>query len=506
MSQDYAAAIAGFEIQPIAKVTRIWSSYQEAIFAFAENPKAGNAMVQAVAGSGKTTTLVEAYKRIGGNGIFLAFNKAIAEELKARNLNARTFHSLTFSAVLKAKGLNTITSDKIRLLCKELWSKDDVFLYGAFASKLVGLARQIGIGCLVADEESAWWDLVDLHEIELATDSANPATGVALARGLLAASNIDERIDFDDLLYLAVKDGIRLPQFDFVFVDEFQDTNAIQRAILRKIMKPNSRLIGVGDKAQAIYGFRGADSTAMEVASKEFNCTDLFLSVSYRCATSIVEFAQKFSKQIEAAPGAPVGEVKFMGTNYKLTDIGKEDLVVCRTTKPLVALCYRLIGAKIPAFVMGKDIGVGMVTLIKKMNGRGMDNLIEKLIQWRDKEVEKAVAKDQEDKVEAINDRVNSILVIADGLTNNERTIPGLIALIENMFTEGKGKITLASIHKSKGLESKRVWWLNSSKCPSRWAKQEWQKQQEVNLCYVAVTRAIESLRMIEDEIKSKDE
>ena len=90
--------------------------------------------------------------------------------------------------------------------------------------------------------------------------------------------------NFDDLLYLAVKDGISLPKFDFIFVDEAQDTNAIQRALLRKIMKKTSRVVVVGDPAQAIYGFRGADSESMNLIAEEFDCKRLPLSISCRCA------------------------------------------------------------------------------------------------------------------------------------------------------------------------------------------------------------------------------
>ena len=77
-----------------------------------------------------------------------------------------------------------------------------------------------------------------------------------------------------------------------------------------------------------------------------------------------------------------------------------------------------------------------------------------------------------------------------------------LKAGIDMLFNNNAQALTLATIHKSKGMEAVRVWWLNSSKCPSRWAKQEWQKQQEINLCYVAVTRAKQNLLYIEDGSK----
>ena len=51
----------------------------------------------------------------------------------------------------------------------------------------------------------------------------------------------------------------------------------------------------------------------------------------------------------------------------------------------------------------------------------------------------------------------------------------------------------------AKGLEADTVYWLGRSKCPSKWARQEWQKQQEANLCYVATTRAKKALVVIEE-------
>jgi DNA helicase II / ATP-dependent DNA helicase PcrA len=60
------------------------------------------------------------------------------------------------------------------------------------------------------------------------------------------------------------------------------------------------------------------------------------------------------------------------------------------------------------------------------------------------------------------------------------------------------GRVTLATIHKAKGLEANRVWFLCPSLCPSKWARQDWQKAQERNLIYVAITRAKSELIKIE--------
>jgi len=476
---------------------KTWSPYQTAIFDFVENDSR-NGIVNAVAGSGKSTTIKEAYKRVKGEAIFLAFNKAIADELKNAGVNGRTFHSLCFMPVLRSRGVRDPEMNKLRKLCDEHMSMADVRLYGAFTQKLVGLARQIGIGCLVPDTEMAWISICEHHDIEPESDEAEFGRGIELARELLDLSNSSKMVDFDDMLYFAVKDGITLPKFDFVFVDEAQDTNAIQRAILRKIMKPKSRIVAVGDPAQAIYGFRGADSGSMDLLAQEFNCFPLPLTISYRCPTSVVKYAQQWVSHIEAAPGKPAGIVEELGTNFKVNDFTADDLVVCRKTAPLITLAFRCIRANVPVQVMGREIGQGLKALIKKMNARNIDELELKLEAFKEREQEKARAKKEDAKVEQIEDKVGSLIFLLKGLREDTRTIPDLEKGIDYLFKDKARAVTFATIHKSKGLEAPRVFWLGRSECPARWAKQDWQKEQELNLCYVATTRAQEELYMIE--------
>lgn len=512
-------------------MSRTWSPYQETIFGFMENGT-GNAIVEAVAGSGKTTTIVECTQRIprGKSCIMLAFNKTIAEELKNRGVNARTFHSLTYTPVMNSRKTNNVETNKLRMLTKQLFSSDEAFIYGAFLAKLVGLARNAGIGCLVADKEEAWWDLIDHHDLELENERGNIATAVEYARILLDESNRSNYVDFDDMLYFAVKDGILLPKFDFVFVDEAQDTNAMQRAIIRKICHQDSRVIFVGDPAQAIYGFRGADSDSMGLLAEEFDCENLPLTISYRCATSVVKEAHRYVKHIEAAPEAPEGKIyKVASLNQVILNTAAlcagdsteptpeapedraftpRDLVVCRTTKPLIALAFKAMRQRVPVKIMGREIGQGLKTLIGKMRANDVDDLVVKLEAWAAREIDKAIAKQLDAKVDQLQDKLDAILCLVEGLPEDRRTIEDLLECLESLFNNNVQALTLSTIHKAKGMEADRVWWLNSSLCPSKWAKQDWQKKQEINLCYVAVTRAKTTLLYIEDGSgkKSKSE
>lgn len=294
---------------------------------------------------------------------------------------------------------------------------------------------------------------------------------------------------------------MRVSKFNLIFGDEAQDTNAIQRAILRKMIGKTTRVIAVGDPAQAIYGFRGADSNSMNRIAKEFNCVTLPLTVSYRCPQSVVLHAQQWVNHIECAPDAPMGEVQRLQTSWSPDQFKAGDMIVCRTTAPLIALGYKLLTQRKPFYIMGREIGSNLKALVTKQKAKGIDALQEKLAAWNSREVEKAIAKDDESKAQAISDKYQALCHLIDSLNENNRTIPALIKIIDDLFAEKQNATILCTIHKAKGLESENVYWLNSSQCPSKWAR-GWQKQQEINLCYVATTRAKSKLILIEEPKK----
>lgn len=476
-----------------------FSKYQEALFNEIQNTN-NNILVQASAGSGKSFSIEHASKLVKGSHVILAFNKSIAESLSSRGLNARTFHSITLSAVLKASRAS-LEPQKLRQLVKSNWDYPTQNKYAAFAMRLVSMAKNMGIGCLIDDTESAWYELVDHHDLQLDSEQQDTSISEAImySRQLLNLSNADvNRIDFDDALYLSVKDGIALPKFGMVFVDEAQDCNAIQLAVIKKMLNKDSRICAVGDRSQSLYGFRGSMPDAMDEIKNNFNCVELPLSITYRCSKKVVEFAKKWDPTIEAAEMAEEGKVVDLGDKYSHLDFKNTDLVVSRYNKPLVELCYWLIRNKVAANILGRDIGVNMINLIDKMKAKGIKQLETKLNSYRHREIEKAKVKEADHRIDAINDRVDSIIVLIDSLNENERTIPKLIALINSIFEEGKGKVTLATIHKAKGLEVGKggtCWWINHK--DKMRATRPWQKDQERCCQYVAATRAKTKLALI---------
>lgn len=245
-----------------------------------------------------------------------------------------------------------------------------------------------------------------------------------------------------------------------------------------------------------IYGFTGAMIDSLDTIAREFGATEMPLTVSYRCARRIVERAQAWVPYIEASDTAPEGVVQDeVPLHAALATLTAEDAVLCRQTAPLVSVAYGLIARGRACRILGKEIGEGLVNLIEQQRARGLPRLAEKLEIWREREMAKFIARGEETRAEAVADRVNCILVIVDSLPETERTVPALVARIQQMFVDPrKGEkqtvLTLCTVHKAKGKEWSNVAILQPELMPSKAARQDWQIEQEDNLQYVAATRA----------------
>lgn len=481
----------------VSQNVRVWSEYQQAVFDFVVKGN-GNAVIEAVAGSGKTTTIVHAMSLLPRSiaSVFLAFGKANQLDLEKRGVYAKTFHGLCFRPVTMARKVKIVEPKKIDKLIDEHFTQQTWELYGALTARLVGLGKQAGVGFLTPDTPATWMGIVDHHDLQLNHKDATVEKLCELASLILRESNQSNMVDFDDLLYFAARDDIALPQFDFIFVDEAQDTNMIQRSILRKLLRKGGRLIAVGDPHQAIFGFRGADSDSLNHITRDFNCIRLPLTVSYRCPLLVIEHARNWVKHIEPAPNAPAGKVEHL-RRWDNKVFKPSDLVVCRKSAPILQLAYSLLKERIPVHVKGKEIGQGLKALIKKMDTQGIDALVTRLEEYQDREVAKAMEKKDEAKVERIMDKVGSLKCLISGLPESNRTVDELYRVIDELFSDKANAVVLSTIHKAKGLESRRVFWLDSEQS-IKWARMDWQKVQEDNLRYVATTRAMEELYTIQ--------
>lgn len=262
-------------------------------------------MLDAAAGAGKTSTIVHGTSLLPFNHAikFLAFNKNIQQELEARlpsHVQSRTFHSDGYQIWRRFAGRGVrLDSNKCAGILKDMLSHREFELYFSFVLRLVSHAKNCGLDTELAPNDSAaYYEIIAHHNMILDSREAAEDRAVELAQDVLARSTSQGRvlIDFDDMLYLPLKHKLEFDKANCVFIDEAQDTNAVQRALLRRMVAkpPHGRLVAVGDPNQAIYGFRGADADAMDLLEKDFQMIRMPLSVSFRCSKAVVREAQKF--------------------------------------------------------------------------------------------------------------------------------------------------------------------------------------------------------------------
>ena len=479
------------------------STYQKAIYRWVTRGS-GCAVVKAVAGSGKTFTVIEAVKKIPPTAsvVMLAFNRRAADDLKSTapdHADARTFHSLGYGALRASIGKLVVCEDKVRRLCRETLDEVRFYRYAPFVQKLVSFAKAAGVGVLVDDEESFWTAVVDHHDLTLDDPEATEPEGIQIARAILRKSTQQaERsriVDFDDQLYLPVLWRLSPKRYDWVFVDEAQDTNPVRQELARKALRRGGRLVAVGDPNQAIYGFTGASTDAMDHLEREFDAEIFPLSVNYRCCRAAIELAQTLVPEIQAHDGAPEGTVVRLENDAEkldaaLRELGPKDAVLCRFTAPLVTTAYKLIGQGIGCRILGREIGEGLLNLVKKMRAESLEELYSSLQDHLSIERTRLLAREQEARAQSIEDRITCLFTIMDQLTDLKELTPA----IERLFTDSNGVLTLSTVHKAKGGEWPTVLLLAASRSTAKMARKRWQQTQETNIRYVAYTRAKERL------------
>jgi DNA helicase II / ATP-dependent DNA helicase PcrA len=518
-----------------------WSPQQADFIAWAANGR-GSCVLEAVAGAGKTTVILAAVERMRGGSIILAYNTKIANEIAEklqkrgvdwRKAEAKTVHSIGFRNYRKAFKdvvVNEFKSDDIisKMIANgDLTSSADVFRWAIV--KIVSYAKQraLGVeGMPAIDDAEAYYDIIDHFDVSLVRGEKEESEDemiLAFTTALVVDSSIAVMkasiektgvIDFDDMVYMPLVHNVRMWQYDNVFIDEAQDTNPARRCMVRALVKPyGGRVIAVGDSRQAIYGFTGADSNSLDLMADWFTAIRMPLTVSYRCPREIVKFARQWVEHIEPADTAPQGSVSTISKANFLKmapELAGESVVLCRNTMPIVELALQLIRSKVACRVEGRDIGANLKTLATKWTSiKTLSALDDKLDSYSEKQKEKLKAKRQESRIQQLEDRVGTLKVLSEDLRKKGRAhVVDLEALIDEIFADNsRGILTLSTIHKSKGREWPRVFWLNrAGTLPSPYATQEWQKEQEDNLCYVAATRAQEELIEINREPKPINE
>lgn len=477
-----------------------FSTYQESIFQYAKK-QTGHAIIQACAGSGKTTTLLEIMKIVKGKTIFLAFNKAIADELKRKvpsTVECSTLHSAGYAIIRNNIGkvkvdnfkIDNIMNNYLPLAYNQSMTPEEKAKCFNERKNVKGLVSLIKNNLVDYTNELEFAEMADHYGLDY-DPKYTPHVKYIIEKN----NSQTDIIDFDDMIYLPVILNFKAAnKYDFVLVDESQDLNRSQiELVLSIVNKKSGRVFAVGDSKQSIYGFRGADTEAMSRIQTVLQAKELPLSICYRCPSSHIELVKDLVPNIEARPNAPIGIIEHINADQFIDTVTKEKspLILSRTNAYMISFALKMIAQGHKATIKGRDIGQNLISLVKK-NSKDNDSIytmIENLGSWKNSEIEKLSKRHAaQSTIDNVEDKYNTIIAVCEDCKNIDCVINKLQALFTDDTT---ANYIFSSIHKAKGLEADTVYILTPHLLPLTHKNQkDWEKDQELNIKYVALTRS----------------
>lgn len=514
------------------------SPHQVAIFDHIANSD-NNLIVEAAAGSGKSTTIFHATRfcpmvskpsqanpnrltKLSPSILYLVFNKKLQEEAQSRsdvpnNVDIKTTHAFGFGAIRNCyprprdypQNEPWINLDNYKLsnIYRTLYPNqkwNDYRHCASIIANTISAVKNAGIDLGDIDIDGADEESMDVlssieaYLLEAMGEDYDDSDIDKWMHDLFLVWNRSQEdiqtITFDDMLYLPTTDpNIKLPYFSWVFIDEAQDLNPCQIKLLMKFRDnhPETKFVFVGDRSQAIYAFRGADAVALDRIEKEFSCDSLPLSVTFRCPRLVVQEAHKYRTNIEPAADAPDGVVSHISEDDYFHLISRGDLTLCRSNAPLVRLCVTLLRKGFQASIIGNDLGKGIKTLyegqVKPLLRDHNNNLYNALEDARTIALGKLNRPGDDMLAASTDDRFSVLKAMLSSPFMSDTEVKEMISRV---FTHKQSPISLSTIHRAKGLEADNVFLIRPDLVPHPRAKSPVELDQELNLGYVAVTRA----------------
>lgn len=515
----------------------------------------GNALVSSVAGSGKSTLITQCANQIplSQKVIILSFNEKIATAMQARLkeripnrfLGDQDDWKFTRAATLNSQGQRLIVNHykyRLRQSCNFLVSKDKINdVIAALTDELYDRRIQRYLQQLDAYKNSALYplgtppvkpkrrpcysavtgllrlsraslyrptqpsgsnlkEIIAFYGIEINVQLDLDWAVQALQRieaETIARFNESYQITLDEQIYMPWALDLRDPYpWDWIFVDECQDLSPLRIDLLRRLSKPMTRFVFVGDNDQSIYGWTGADPRCFDRIKKEF-CPEVFeLTSTFRCSHSVTEFARKYVPRITAFPNNLKGDVLKFPNGGPLPELKTGDAVLSRLKSGLISIAIRLIrgGRSFQGFEGLLD--ETMLDQLQRIYEEQSDSLgvSERLGR---------VAITVEDDIDtngcaAEKVELYDLAVALKSLSEAFPAIRDFAALRWQLHEVCKGTNDgplLSTIHKQKGAEFNNVLIVDFSLLPLIWpGQQDWEFEQELNLIYVAITRAKDKL------------
>ena len=438
------------------------STYQQDILDFFLNNPQNNMLVNALAGSGKSTTACMLSEHSKTSDLYIAFNASVVEEFKKKIKNPKTkvmtMHSLAYSIMLynveqeskdsgeKPKGFGsqrskrTVSLDNFKPhkildeeitkrygryieFAKRVFLKDNyVNLYNLCRLTLTDMSSNKDVSRLINDHVlflyygDEGYSAPDISEIT--------STLKILDTKSKQQFETQGVIDFTDMLWITFNklkyDNWEVPYWALytnIYCDEVQDFSNIQLNFLKFIKRTKGRYVFIGDFHQAIYNFAGANAQAFNQIPKMFAPVETFdLPICYRCAKShLSRVNREYGIPILPCDNAPMGFVKTIDKN-KISEYAKAgDMVISRKNKWIAEVVLDLARNGTPIFIEDKEMveAIKRQILSSKCTSVGtLEKFLQKVISNYNKKLFEIVSKNvhdggnEEERLEAVLEAV----------------------------------------------------------------------------------------------------
>lgn len=497
--------------------------------------------IEALAGSGKTSTALMLTELTKTSDVYVAFNKSIQMEMKDKLTNPKTkcytMHGLSLSVMRynleQIQMEPDLNNFKIHKIIDELFEneyKNDKKLntleYRDYLKDnyitLYNIIRLKNIEVLNVDNIEWICDELGVFQStsEFIAHTPNQMLNWIEKIDSLSFKAFEDKgeIDFTDMLYITLKKlqtgDWNIPYwllFTNIYYDEFQDASLLHQRLIRYFKRSNGRFILIYDKNQAIYGFAGADCRATDNVDRMFLPIEHFkLPINYRCGSDILKYVNRqFHVGILPRPNATCGDVIRINGDQLKSKVKPNDFVIGRKNQQLISTAMDLVKAGIRIHLSDKEIITKIVKTVKNAKRKTVGELLGYCNDFLQKYGELKESERKKFDREDID-----LIVILIGYFIREYQLGGaykidrFISYVQNMINVDNpdGCVRIMSIHKSKGLEAENVFVLNEGRPFIELGRSKDMVQQEKNLSYVALTRAKENLYLVRSGPDEEDE
>lgn len=488
-----------------------------------------NSTIKSGPGTGKTWTVanvvIPALENAGKTkGMVFAFTNKNADDFK-RVIHSPEIETGTYHALLGRIVVNQLNSrrnlpskfnknevGKTMEIARELFpdtEKKDLAKFCDLADKAKMAAFGIGNNPAIANRE-AWQELMDRFSIngqdtDFEEDSDCPDIIEAAQKIMVESIKLKREIDFADMPYFVLYYDLKIPDLDFVIMDEAQDIPQILLEFLAKCHGKGIQIIAVGDENQSINKFAGAIDFALDAILDRTGGESLNLKVSYRVSRAAAQLCNEiFPDSVIPWNDAKDGSIENIGFDEfsaLVPEFSANDVALSRTHKNLIPFAMEFIreGREFVYKGIREWVAKARKSLYMASRKANSTEFFAITIAMDDFLREKEEANSQRAKMPnwliELAETTNILNELIQGIQKiggDYKVLMQYLDKLEAADNNSKGLPTLSTIHASKGGEWPNVYIIGD--CISPLAKSESEKLAEQCTQYVAYSRSSDKL------------